>query len=345
MSTHQTNTFPRLFLAIFSSVLISSNAFSHAHGPSHKNSLQNAEYKLSAKWSDLADGSHAVGNSHGEIDVAKSGDVYVSIMGEKGGVQIYSPQGEYKSNVPNAPKDLHGFVIHLDADGQEYIYAAQLDKKRIIKMHLNGVKVLDIDATQVIPTKFHNPNKDRNALSLTAADVDQDGNIYVVDGYSRDFIHKLNPKGEYIASFGGKDAPYNFNNCHKISIDPRFKPNRILCTDRNNARLVHMQLDGSLIGTFADDLRRPSAVDFYGDKIVVAEIKGRVSVLDKQGKVLVALGTNEVANEISTNKVSPEKWREGVFTSPHGITFDHQGNIYITEWNKWGRILRFDLTH
>jgi hypothetical protein len=35
-------------------------------------------------------------------------------------------------------------------------------------------------------------------------------------------------------------------------------------------------------------------------------------------------------------------WREGVVTSPHGITFDGQGNILETEWNVFGRVLRWD---
>jgi YD repeat-containing protein len=30
-------------------------------------------------------------------------------------------------------------------------------------------------------------------------------------------------------------------------------------------------------------------------------------------------------------------------TSPHGITFDNDGNILETEWNKWGRVLRWNL--
>jgi YD repeat-containing protein len=29
-------------------------------------------------------------------------------------------------------------------------------------------------------------------------------------------------------------------------------------------------------------------------------------------------------------------------TSPHGIAFDNDGNILETEWNKFGRVLRWD---
>ena len=38
----------------------------------------------------------------------------------------------------------------------------------------------------------------------------------------------------------------------------------------------------------------------------------------------------------------PADWREGVVTSPHGITFDNDGNILETEWNQFGRVLRWN---
>ena len=40
--------------------------------------------------------------------------------------------------------------------------------------------------------------------------------------------------------------------------------------------------------------------------------------------------------------VAPEAWRTGIVTSPHGITFDGKGNILETEWNQFGRVLRWD---
>lgn len=312
---------------------------------------QYANYQVSKEWLRLADGRHAIGKSHGEIDVAKDGKFYVSIMSDKdikGGIQVYSPEGEYLTNVPNAPDDFHSFVIKQDTSGTEYIYGSGLKSKHLIKMTLDGTIVLNIDAVKEIPSEFHNKGTYKNGhpkpkLKLTALEVDSEDNLYVVDGYSLDYIHKFDAKGNYLSTFGGKDSPYKFNNCHKIHVDPRFQPNRLICTDRKNARLVHMTLDGALIGTYADNLRRPSSVDFYGDIAAVAEISGRVSLLDKNGNTIKTLGTNNVKAEINTNITQPDKWRNGVFTAPHGITFDHKGDLFITEWNKWGRIVRFDL--
>ncbi|MCF2948852.1 hypothetical protein L0668_12095 [Paraglaciecola aquimarina] len=339
----------RQFLrAFYTSVLMFSAHSGYAHDDHEHSSATN--YQVSKSWVDLANGKQAIGKSHGEIDVAKDGKFYLSLMSTpeiKGGIHIYSAQGHRIGEVANASDDFHGFVIHLDKDGKEYIYGASLVNKEIIKMTLDGQRLFTLDATKLIPKAYHKIDVNKPGLAplkLTAIDVDNQGNMYVVDGYSLDYIHKFDAKGHYLTTFGGQDSPYKFDNCHKIHIDPRFEPNRLVCTDRKNSRLVHMSLDGALIGTYADNLRRPSAVAFYGDMAAVAEISGRVSLIDKGGKTVRTLGTNEVKGLINTNITTPDQWKSGVFTAPHGITFDHKGNLFITEWNKTGRIVRFDLT-
>ncbi|RDV27598.1 hypothetical protein DXV75_04920 [Alteromonas aestuariivivens] len=329
--------------------LLFAGVLTTAAGLAHEGSHHS--YEVSNEWQELADGREVIGKAHGEIDVAADGKFYVSIMGDdtvKGGIRIYSAAGQYLGDVPNGPDDFHGFVIHRAKDGQEYLYGASLVQQRLIKMTLDGKVVLSVDARHAVPSQFHSSgvlpdNQPRPELRLTAVAIDSDDNIYTVDGYGKDFIHKFDAEGNYLSTFGGREVPYNFHNCHKIHIDPRFEPNRLMCTDRKKGRLIHMQLDGTLIGVYADELRRPSSVAFYNDIAAIAEISGRVSLLDKAGNTVKTLGTNDVDDEINTNNTSPEKWREGVFTAPHGITFDANGNLFITEWNLWGRIVRYDL--
>lgn len=333
-----------LFFSLLSSKVVGHD--DHNHGFNNSKKLN---YVVSTKWQHLADGSETVGKSHGEMAVAKNGNLYVSIMGSgdiSGGIRIYSPSGAYLGDVPNSPDDFHGFVIHQDASGEEFIYGTSLKYKRIVKMTLSGQVIFSLDAVSAIPAKYQRieANKPKlPSIKLTAIDVDKKGNLYVVDGYSLDYIHKFSSNGEYISSFGGQNAPYHFKNCHKIHIDPRFSPNRLMCTDRANGRLVHMALDGALIGTYVENLRRPSSVAFFGELAAIAEISGRVSIVTKNGQTIKTLGTNDVQSEINTNITTPDQWKVGVFTAPHGITFDRQGNLFITEWNKTGRILRFDL--
>ena len=300
-----------------------------------------ATYQHVVNWCKPPAGKQTIGNSHGEIRLDKAGNVYVSTETKDGAIQIYAQDGTFIRSIANDYPGIHGFVIHEDA-GEEYIYAAHLKGSQVLKMRLDGSVVLKIPKSSFPKDKL-GKKKGRHRLKVTSVDVAPNGDIYAVDGYGKDFIHRFDKTGKHIASFGGRGEPYGLKNCHKIFIDPRFSPARLLLCDRVNLRLVHLDLEGNLLGVAARDLRRPSSAAFFGEWVAIAEISGRVSILDKAGQSLATLGTNETKGQINTNRVKPEQWQAGVFTAPHGIAFDKEGNLYITEWNKFGRIVRYDL--
>ena len=132
--------------------------------------------------------------------------------------------------------------------------------------------------------KVRNARSNQLALLLTGLDVAPNGDIYVTDGYASDYIHRFDKTGKYIASFGGKQAPYSFNTLHKLAIDTRFQPARIIACDRANNRVVHLSLDGDFLGVVAKDLLLPAAIVIDGDNAIVGELNGRVTVLDKSGR-------------------------------------------------------------
>jgi sugar lactone lactonase YvrE len=182
----------------------------------------------------------------------------------------------------------------------------------------------------------------RGGLKLTSADVAPNGDIYVVDGYGTSWIFVFDSAGKFKKQFGGPGEPFKLANCHKIHIDTRFQPARVFLCDRGNKRIMHSTLDGELLGVIATGLRNPSSASFNGDYVCIAEIAGRVSVWDKEGKMVAALGTNDTPGQTNTPRVPPADWRDNTVTSPHGITFDAKGNILETEWNQFGRVLRWN---
>lgn len=284
-------------------------------------------------------GKETIGNGHGEIACDSAGNFYVSIQGPEAkdaGVQVYGPDGKFIKTLP-LPNSLHGFVIRKDGDG-EYIFAAVLGEARVIKAKLDGTVVMEIP-TASFPADKAGPK----GLKLTNCDVAPNGDIYVVDGYGIDWIFVFDREGKFKKVFGGQGEPLKLKNTHKIFVDRRYEPARILACDRGNNRILHLDLDGNLIGVFADEgLRRPSSASFHGDLVCIAEIAGRVSVWDKDGKQVAALGANDTEGQTNTPKVEPKDWRQGTVTSPHGITFDNDGNILETEWNLFGRVLRWN---
>jgi hypothetical protein len=281
-----------------------------------------------------------IGDSHGDIAVSAAGEIYVSVeAGDHPGIQVYSAQGRYLRNVPNAPYDLHGFVIAAASDGTPNIFGVSLYGQRIVQMTLRGEVVQTIPAAS-IPNQYKTDYDGKLSVALTGIAVASNGDIYAVDGYGRDFIHRFDKSGRYLGTFGGQGEPWNFKQCHKIALDSRFTPARLLCTDRLHDRLIQMDLDGHILGVFAEGLRWPSAVAVYRDELAVGELGGRVTILDRQGRTIASIGANENPDETKTNRIPPEKWRPDLFYAPHGIAYDADGNLLVTEWNQWGRVVR-----
>ena len=279
-------------------------------------------------------GKETIGNGHGEIAIDSSGKIYVSVQEANAGIQVYGTDGKFIKALP-LPQSLHGFVVRKDGDG-EFIFAAVLGEKKVIKAKLDGTVVLEIP-TSAFPEGKAGPK----GLALTNCDVAPNGDIYVVDGYGQSHIFVFSREGKFKAVFGGPGEPLKLANAHKIFIDRRFEPARVMICDRGHKRMLHTDLSGTFIGEIATEMRNPSSASFHGNLMCVAEIAGNVSVWDKDNKRVADLGT--APKLTNTPKIEPKDWQQGVVTSPHGITFDNDGNILETEWNQWGRVLRWNL--
>jgi hypothetical protein len=316
-------------------------------------------------WLKLPEGRTEIGSMHGEVAVASNGEVYISvegtvrqrfaILGPNPGLQVYGPDGAFRRNVPRAPSDFHGFLIRREPGG-EFIYGARLaggpsvadqtreglDKEVIQKMTLDGRVVLAIPAS-AIPDAFKNKAKEGHAfMRLTGIAVAPNGDIYVTDGYASDYVHRFDRAGKYLASFGGKQPPYAFKTLHRIAIDTRFEPARIIATDREAGRLVHLSLDGQVIGVIAEKMLRPASLAISGEWVAVGELRGgRVTLLDKAGTTVAVLGENTVEEDTNNNRTEPSRWRPGLVTAPHGLAFSPQGDLFVSEFNLFGRVHRF----
>ncbi|MBI4625695.1 MAG: hypothetical protein HY736_21055 [Verrucomicrobia bacterium] len=314
------------------------------------------EYKAMKDWVRLPDVNSKATNQHGDVAVSAKGEVYVSTMDPAAGVQVFSADGKHLRNVPGAPNDFHGFVIRRDQDG-EFIYGPRLTAQTVVKMTLEGKVVLEIPAS-AIPDQFKNvnpptrknakgevsPNPDggKTFVRLTAMDVAPNGDLYVTDGYASDYVHQFDRRGKYIKSFGGKQDPYGFKTLHKIAVDTRFTPARIIGVDRANGRVVHLSLDGAFLGVIATDMLLPAAVAVQGDYAAIGELKGQVTLLDKAGKVAARFGTNTNPDEAGKNAPDPARWVVGIVTAPHGVAFSAKGDVFVSEYSLFGRVHRFN---
>jgi DNA-binding beta-propeller fold protein YncE len=165
------------------------------------------------------------------------------------------------------------------------------------------------------------------------------GDIYVSDGYGNSRVHKYDPKGRLLKSWGepGTD-PGCFNIPHNIATDAG---GRVYVADRENSRVQIFDDDGTYLGQW-NNLHRPcglAADARLGDVFFVGElpshlpvnkdvpnIGARVSILTIKGEVLGRIG-GPFAGE-----------KPGEFLAPHGCAVDSRGDLYVAEvsWTAYG---------
>src|SRR5207253_3138185 len=128
---------------------------------------------------------------------------------------------------------------------------------------------------------------------------------------------------------------------HGILIDRRGGEPVLLIADRSNQQVQEYGLDGSFRRVIGKGvLNSPSALATSGDLLVVAELNARVAILDGDGVLVGYQGENGAVvsrpgwpNALDADgNVQPPPTEAGLFNSPHGLTVDADGSIYVAEW-------------
>lgn len=292
-------------------------------------------YQAVPNWSQTPDGRKTLGATHGAIVVDKAGRIYCSMDSGEYGILVYSPDGRLIRGVAKGLTGIHGMCIRQEGD-EERIYAAHLRGAQVLKMRLDGSVVWSIKGPPMESGKYERAGQ----YKPTAVAVGPDGDVYVADGYGTNWIHQFDSNQKHLRSFGG---PERFRTCHGLALDSRGEKPLLLVCDRENRRLVHLDLEGEWVGVVAEGLRRPCSVAFCGDSFGVAELEGRVTVFDGSNRPVAHVGDNPQRKHWANYRVPVSEWREGVFNAPHGVAFDKEGNLFVMDWNASGRISRLNL--
>lgn len=166
------------------------------------------------------------------------------------------------------------------------------------------------------------------------------GDIYISDGYGNSRVHKYDPKGRLLFSWGepGTD-PGCFNIPHNIATDAE---GLVYVADRENHRVQTFNGQGRYQGQL-NNMHRPCGLFIdrrNGGRVYVGElpshlpvnqavpnIGARVSIVTLKGDLLGRVG----------GRFAGEK--PGEFVAPHGLVIDSRGDMYVAEvaWTAKGR--------
>lgn len=289
-------------------------------------------YEWVSGWLKLPPGMN-VGQTHGDVVVDAKDHVYFSVDTGNAIFQA-DPDGRVVRVFGQAlGAGIHGMRLVKEPDGREVLWLAHLNRHEALKVSLDGEILMALP----FPDK-NGMYKDVKEYVPTALDVAPNGDVYVVDGYGRFWLHRFNAKGEYVQSWNGSEGAGPFREPHGVGIDLRGAEPRVVVADRRNHRLQRFTLDGRYVDSVEKDLRLPSKVVSRGPDLMVVDLDGRVTVFDEKYEVLAQLGDNPNLELRGKYPVPPSQWKDGEFIAPHGAAWDSQGSLYVADWNAFGRI-------
>ena len=293
------------------------------------------KYEWMKSWAKLPDGMK-FGNMHGQVVVDSKNRIILNTDTEHA-VMIFEPDGRFvKSWGKGLKNGAHDMELFKEGD-QELMYLSHFNRHEVLKLTLDG-KVLQTIGCPKESGFYKNAAQFRPTAVAAAAN----GDFYVVDGYGLNLIHQFDSKGKHIRTWGGKGRePGKLKAPHGAWVDTRGKTPVLIVADRDNNRLQIFDLKGEHVGfAMEGKLRQPCKIRPHGTDLVIPELGGRVTIIDKDNKLVTRLGNQPDPKKRAKNGVSPDQWKDGEFYAPHGASWDHDGNLYVMDWNRYGRITK-----
>lgn len=281
------------------------------------------------------------GRTHG-VTVAGNGHVFVFNQAQPA-VLEFDPAGRLLNAWGDRFHGAHGMTLVAEGD-EEFLWLTDQATGEVVKTTLDGKPVLNLQRPD-LPIYQSDQARAYAPTWVAVNEVGRGGNgdIWVADGYGSSYIHRYSNKGAYIASINGTEGAAGAFACpHGIRFDFRHGRPELYITDRSNRRIQVHDADGKYLRQFGQDfLTSPCMFAVHGDHLLIPELYGRLAVLDSQDRLVCYLGCNDgVEKTAGWPNLPADRILAGKFNSPHAMTADAQGNLYVVEWIVGGRITK-----
>jgi len=304
----------------------------------------NKRYRINTAWSKADVARYPVNDCHEMVQDSK-GRILLLTNETKNNVLVYEKSGKLLTTWGTEYPGAHGFTL-FNENGNEVLFICDNKRHQVIKTTIDGRVLMVLDypketgqytaADEYIPTE-------------TA--IAPNGDIYVADGYGKDFIIRYDAKGRYMHHFGGRGTEEkHLLNAHGVCLDTRnpAKPVLIVTSRQQNA-FKRYTLDGTYIDTIALPGAWVCRPVIRGEYLYAAVLQsntrlwqqsGFVTILDKNNRVV----SNLAGSEPTYTNGKPDEMYQTIkcFQYPHDVCIDDEENLYIAQWNS-GKVYPYKL--
>jgi hypothetical protein len=303
------------------------------------------KYEVIHDWGELP---HNIkyGNTHGVCEDSQ-GNIYIHHTVGAGSesndtVVVFDSQGKFVRSWGKQYKaGAHGLQINKEGR-DEYLYICDQLHGIVTKRTLKGEEVWTLGYPVESKPYEKGPGKAGLNYRPTNVAIAPNGDVFVADGYGSFYIHQYNSKAELINTFGGQGKdPGQLNQPHGLMLDKREETPVLLVADRGNRRIQRFTLEGKHID-FIEGTKLPCHFHEQKGVVVVPDLMARVTLMDKDNKVIAHLGDGEYSQQDWSKLRTQErdKFTPGKFVCPHSAIFDRTGNIFVVEWVEVGRVTK-----
>lgn len=290
-------------------------------------------YTLDTSWSKADTRQYPVNDCH-EMVQDKKGRILLLTNETHNNVLIYNSNGQLMDSWGHDFPGAHGLTLH-DENGTEFLYITDTVRHQVYKTTLDGKVLLSIDTP--LDAGIY---KDIKEFVPTETAIDENGDIFIADGYGAQYVLHYDKTGKLLNYFGGRgDGDTHFDNAHGICWDTRRKDRTLLITDRTRNCFKRFTKDGNLLEVLALPGACVCRPVIHGDHLYAAVLRspdlkaegtGFVTILDKDNKVVSNIGGSEP--KYLDGHLQPMSQTEKIFVHPHDVCVDSDDNLYVAQW-------------
>lgn len=295
----------------------------------------NKKYRINTRWSQADAVRYPVNDCH-EMVQDQKGRILLLTNDTHNNVLIYDKNGKvldaWGTDYPGA----HGLTL-FNENGEDVLFICDNTRHQVIKTTIDGKVLMTLN----YPVETGAYSKADEYVPTETA-IAPNGDIYVADGYGKDFVIQYNAKGEYIRHFGGRgDTDAHLLNAHGVCIDKRDKHNpSLIVTSRQQTAFKRYDFEGKYLETIALPGAWVCRPVINGEYLYAAVLQsnsrlwaqsGFVTILDKNNQVVSNLAGSEP--EYKDNILTEMYQTIQAFQYPHDVLIDDEENLYVAQWN------------